>query len=90
MPSKRQTLASAMLNKIEISPEPQAEAKENPQSSLPIHSSRKDKKFIGGYFAPEVSKQLKILSAKTECSHQELVGEALNLLFEKYGENLIA
>ncbi|MEO1643538.1 MAG: ribbon-helix-helix domain-containing protein [Chloroflexota bacterium] len=52
--------------------------------------SRQGKKFIGGHFAPEVSIQLKVLAAKQERSQEQLIAEALNLLFVHYGENPIA
>lgn len=87
MPSKRPSLVDAMMSE-KIALDEKVETEQTKISSSKP-SSREDKKFIGGYFAPEVSKQLKILSAKTEKSHQELVGEALNLLFDQYRENPI-
>ena len=58
------------------------------RSTLP--PSRQGKKFIGAYFDPEVSKQLKILAVETERTSQSLLAEALNLLFERYRKNPIA
>lgn len=58
------------------------------QKSAP--PSRKGTRAIGGHFPPEVARQLKILSAETDCTNQALLAEALNLLFEKHGKAPIA
>ena len=52
--------------------------------------SRKGKKALGAHFDPVVVKELKILAAKQDRTLQSLVGESLNLLFEKYGVDTIA
>lgn len=53
-------------------------------------NSRTGKKAISGFFEPEVSRQLKALAAMEGRTVQGMMGEALNLLFEKYGKNSIA
>jgi hypothetical protein len=53
-------------------------------------SSRSGKKAVSGFFEPEVSRQLKALAAIEGRTVQGMIGEALNLLFEKYGKDLIA
>ena len=52
--------------------------------------SRVGKVGISGYFEPEVRVQLAIMAARQRKSQVELLAEALNLLFEKYGESPIA
>ena len=52
-------------------------------------SNRKNTVLIGGHFAPNVAKQLSILAAEEETTKQELLTEALNLLFVKKGKERI-
>lgn len=52
--------------------------------------SRKGKKAISGFFDPTVSKQLRMLGIEEDRTVQSMLGEALNLLFEKYGKDAIA
>ena len=64
------------------------------ESTLPINktaqASRQKKKGIVAYVHPGVAKQLKLLSTETEKTQQELLIEALNLLFKDYGKQGIA
>ena len=53
-------------------------------------SSRSGKSFIGGYFPPEVAKQMRILVAEQDTTIQLLTAEALNHLFAAYGKPQIA
>lgn len=52
--------------------------------------SRRGKSFIGGYFPPEVAKQLKLMAVENDTTIQSLTGEALNHLFAAYGKGEIA
>ena len=52
--------------------------------------SRQGKKVVTYYLDPEPFTQLKILSAKTGITVQDLSLEALNLLFEKHQVSRIA
>jgi len=52
--------------------------------------SRKGKVVISGYFDTAVRQQLAILSIKQEKSQAAMMAEALNMLFERYGEPPIA
>ena len=47
-------------------------------------------KHIGGYFSEETLRQLKVLGAIEGKTQQDLIQEALNALFEKYGKPPIA
>lgn len=52
--------------------------------------SRKGKVAISAYFDPAVRQQLAILAVKENKSQAALMAEALNLMFERYGEPPIA
>jgi hypothetical protein len=50
-------------------------------------ASRKDKVLIGGFFAPEQHRTLKVLAASGGRTMQGLIDEALRDLCRKYGQN---
>ncbi len=52
--------------------------------------SRQGKKTIAGHFDPAVSRQLRALGLEHDRTVQDLLSEALNTLFEKYGTPPIA
>jgi hypothetical protein len=52
--------------------------------------SRRDKRAITGYVTPKAFQQFQILRAERGRDVQELVEEALNDLFQKYGKPPIA
>jgi hypothetical protein len=65
--------------------------KELPTSLQPAHQpSRRGKVAITHWVDPAVRKQLARLSIDHDSSQAALVAEALNLLFEKYGQPPIA
>lgn len=55
-----------------------------------IAPSRRGKKNISGYFAPEVHRQLRVIAAEEDKNLQEILGDALNALFERKGKPPIA
>ena len=64
-----------------------------PQPPTPARSSSASKpgakrKHVGGYFPPAVAKQLRLLATEEETTIQELLTEALTLLFAKRGASL--
>ena len=59
------------------------------ESSRPSKRSRKGKRLIGGHFAPDVAKQLRILAAEEGTTVQSLLEEALHDLFVKKGKQVI-
>lgn len=67
-------------------PENREQGRERKKTSQP---SREGTRMIAGHFPPAVSKQLKIIAAEEDTSVQELLGEALNLLFIKKGKTRI-
>ena len=63
---------------------------ERPQASGQRQRSRQGKKVVTYYLDHEPFMQLKVLSAKTGITVQELNIEALNLLFERHQVSRIA
>ena len=63
------------------------------QESAPVTvvaPSRRGKKAIAAYYDPAVRKQLALLAVQEERTQADLLAEALNMLFEKYGRLPIA
>lgn len=94
-PKKRRSLDAQLAQQITSATSSSSAEKVEPKtSSLPVTkskiSSRTGKKAISGFFEPEVSRQLKALAAIEGRTVQGMIGEALNLLFEKYGKDAIA
>ena len=88
------SLASA-LSKVagskENSRKPPATGQENGTTATTnVAPSRRGKKAIGGFFDPAVSRQLKQLGIDHDKSVQDLLAEALNGLFQKWGKPPIA
>ena len=94
-PKKRRSLDAQLAQRItsvtDASSTKQVEpAATSPPATTSKVSSRTGKKAISGFFEPEVSRQLKALAAIEGRTVQGMMGEALNLLFEKYGKDTIA
>ena len=56
----------------------------------PMNPSRQGTKHIGGYFSPEVSRQLRTIAAVEDTSNQKLLAEALDMLFQSRKMPMIA
>ena len=70
--------------------EPQVQANKTSDVVEDLPPSRRGKVAISGYFDPAVRKQLAILAVKHDKSQAALMADALNMLFEQYGEPPIA
>ena len=68
----------------------QAPAKAVAASTPQAAPSRNGRKHVGGYFDPAVSKQLRGLALEEDSSVQQLLEEALDLLFQERGKPTIA
>jgi hypothetical protein len=55
-----------------------------------VPPSRQNMKRIQGYFSPRVKRQLRMLAAQSDKTEEQLVGEALNMLFQIHGLPAIA
>lgn len=97
MPKSRTDLAARMEQDLadalppgrptpKPSPAPAARAQrtEKGASGTYIAPSRQNMKRIQGYFSPRVKRQLRVLAAQEDKTEEQLVGEALNLLFQKH------
>ena len=62
-------------------------AEERSRRSVP---SRKGAKHVGGYFALDVSRQLRQIALDEDTSVQALLEESLDMLFESRGKPAIA
>ena len=88
--TKRGSL-SAALQEVSGRSEPRPSPPPAPDAVAPVPGkSRIGKRNIAAYFDPIVSKQLKKLAVERDTNNQELLREALNDLFEKYGLSRIA
>jgi hypothetical protein len=78
----------------QVTSKPAAPARERaPKRSpaaAPVAPSREGKIAVTGFYDPDVRMQLKILAAEQKTTIQDLVTEALNGLFERYGKPPIA
>ena len=54
--------------------------------NIHFRPSRVGKGNVTGYYPPAVKKQLRFMSAERDTNIQDLVAEALNDLFAKYGK----
>ena len=92
--AKRPDLRQALKPRTEVPvatphPAPQqdnASASASPPKSPHFRPSREGKANVTGYFPPAVKKQLRILAADRDTTIQDLLAEALNDLFAKYGK----
>ncbi|WP_010482039.1 ribbon-helix-helix domain-containing protein [Acaryochloris sp. CCMEE 5410] len=95
MPTKKKSLTSSMQAAAGNDTNLPEETTEQKSASQPKLSSsrapvREGTRAIGGHFAPEVLKQLKLIALENDTTNQKLLGEALNLLFANYGKPPIA
>ena len=52
-----------------------------------IRKPREGKRLVGGYFSPELSRAMNMLSAEQGISIQALLGEAIDDLMRKHGKH---
>jgi hypothetical protein len=66
-----------------------AAALAEPSQAVPsrIRKPREGKRLVGGYFSPELSRAMNMLSAEQGISIQALLGEAIDELMRKYGKH---
>lgn len=85
--SRAAGIPESRLGASQNAPEPSSAGEGRAGDQRP---SRAGKSFVGGYFPPEVRRQIKTLAAEHDKTVQQLVGEALNSLFASYGKAEIA
>ena len=89
--SKANSLQAILDRQNQPVPETPEQTGADDQSRSPARANprRKNTVLIGGHFPPSVAKQLGILAAEEETTKQQLLGEALDLLFVKKGKSRI-
>ena len=91
MPKTRPDLAARMdLELAAPAPAPASSGSVEGRAIAYIPPSRQNMKRIQGYFSPRVKRQLRMLAAESDKTEEQLVGEALNLLFQTQGLPTIA
>ena len=63
---------------------------EQGRAKTPLAPTREGKKVISGYFDPAVKRQFAQIALNDDLSHQQVLAEALNLLFQSRGLPQIA
>ena len=88
--AKRPDLRQALKPRAEVPVPPPVPQQDNASTPTPksqhFRPSREGKSNVTGYFPPIVKKQLRILAADRDTTIQDLLAEALNDLFAKYGK----
>lgn len=67
-----------------------SQSEQKPQSSSAERPSRRGTKHVGGYFDPTVSKQLRAIALEEDSSVQQLLAEAIDMLFQSRQKPTIA
>lgn len=97
MPKARPDLAARMdlelatpepVSRPAVRPAPKDAGEE--RGPIYVPPSRQNMKRVQGYFSPRVKRQLRMLAAQTDKTEEQLVGEALNMLFQTNGLPTIA
>jgi hypothetical protein len=57
-----------------------------PQTAAPQARTRQGTRTVSAHFKPEVAQALRLLAAEQDREHQDMIAEALNMLFERYGK----
>ena len=60
------------------------------KAKAPLPPTREGKKVISGYFDPVVKRQFAQIALNEDLSHQQVLAQALNLLFQSRGLPQIA
>lgn len=78
----------AMRQQRAIKPVDEAEAPPMPEAPRGSRTpGREGKKMVGAYYAPEVSRALKMLAAERGTDLQTILGEAIDDLMRKHGKH---
>jgi hypothetical protein len=99
MSSRPSSLQAVLERQAAAAPAPAPTNPAPPAAALPpaakpekekfFRPSRDGRRFLGGHFAPNVVRQMKMLAAEEDTTTQALLEEALDLLFVKKGRGKI-
>ena len=69
-------------------PQPPEPTPEKPQTepSYRTAQTRADTRQVGGHFKPEVAQTLRLIAVEQDRDVQEILAEALNMVFGRYGK----
>lgn len=84
-PKKKSLIDAVAPSTPASSPESNAPAL-TPSSQKKRPPSRKGKSFVGGYFDPAATKELKKLAIDLDISQEAAIAQALNMLLESHGK----
>lgn len=87
--AKPNPLAQALKQTTEQTP-PSVAVRQPVSTARPRAKSRNGRTLIGGFFAPEVHKALKMIAAEDETTLQALLAEGINAVFARRGKAEIA
>lgn len=79
-----------MPNKFADAVKRRSEGAHAPQPDRRYSRKRDGTKHVGGYFSPEVSKQLRLIALDEGSSVQELLGEGIDMVFQSRQKPTIA
>lgn len=88
--AKPNPLAQALKQTAEPPPSTAAAVRPPVSTAKPRAKSRNGRTLIGGFFAPEVHKALKMIAAEDETTLQALLAEGINAVFARRGKAEIA
>jgi hypothetical protein len=88
--AKRSSLSEALRQAGGKMEPPKPQPVSTPESKGARVATRRGKKTIAGFFDPAASRQLKQIALDEGSNVQDLLGEAINDLFEKRGKPRIA
>jgi hypothetical protein len=78
------------LRKLKEEATPSLPPIEEARPKTPVPPTREGKKVISGYFDPAVKRQFAQIALNDDLSHQQVLAEAINLLFQSRGLPQIA
>jgi hypothetical protein len=92
MANRFQSGLRKLKEEVASAPPPVAavDSPEQGRAKTPLPPTREGKKVISGYFDPVVKRQFAQIALNDDLSHQQVLAEALNLLFQSRGLPQIA
>ena len=69
-----------------VAPESPAPAPEQDQRSYRTAQTRVETRQVSGHFKPDVAQTLRLIAAEQGRDIQEILAEALNMVFARYGK----
>jgi hypothetical protein len=93
MTNRFQSGLRKLKEEVASAPPPPVSAVDPPEqgrAKTPLPPTREGKKVISGYFDPAVKRQFAQIALNDDLSHQQVLAEALNLLFQSRGLPQIA